>query len=566
MNSSSTSGRLGSVADRIGPLAFLLVAALILLLPGFTSLPPMDRDEPRFAQASKQMLETSDFVDIRFGNEARNKKPVGIYWMQAAAVGAAELMHVPDARRRIWLYRLPSLVGALATVLITYWAGLAFMPRRSAALAALLLSATLLVGVEARLATTDSVVTASVAAAMGALARAYMNRALGKHCSLGVAALFWTAIGVGILVKGPITPMVPLLAAVALSIRSGSARWLMALRPVPGLIWCLAVVLPWFSLILLRTHGAFLTEAVGHDMMGKVAGGQEMHGLPPGSYFATFWFAGWPLAPFVALAAPAIWRQRREDSTAFLLAWLVPAWLVFEIVPTKLFHYVLPLYPALAILAVAGLERAAAQGKAPGKPRAWLLFALLAIVPVAVLTLVFVLNGRFWTLDATTSVGALLATAAALFLAWQAQRSLASHSLRRAVAFAAAAALPVYLFVFARLLTPAIADQIALSSRLAGAAATALGRTCPQPLYATVGDREPSLMFLTDTSLLMTDGGGAAQFIADGPCRVAFVEARDEAAFSAALDPGAPVRQATRIRGIELNGGGALDIGVYVRQ
>src|SRR4028119_2465888 len=98
----------------------LSLIALACFLPGFTSLQPMDRDEPRFAQATKQMLETGDFVDIRFQDEARHKKPIGIYWMQAAVVAAAEAAGVPEARTTIALYRLPSLVGALATVLLTY--------------------------------------------------------------------------------------------------------------------------------------------------------------------------------------------------------------------------------------------------------------------------------------------------------------------------------------------------------------------------------------------------------------------------------------------------------------
>ena len=107
--------------------ALLLAISLIAFLPGFSTLQPLDRDEPRFAQASKQMLETGDFVDIRFQDEARHKKPVGIYWLQSAAVAAGEALGVPEARTQIWLYRLPSLLGAVATVLLTYWALLAFV-------------------------------------------------------------------------------------------------------------------------------------------------------------------------------------------------------------------------------------------------------------------------------------------------------------------------------------------------------------------------------------------------------------------------------------------------------
>ena len=75
-------------ASHARAIAALVALSLLCFGPGFVSLQPMDRDEPRFAQASKQMLETGDLVDIRFQDEARNKKPVGIYWAQAAAVAA----------------------------------------------------------------------------------------------------------------------------------------------------------------------------------------------------------------------------------------------------------------------------------------------------------------------------------------------------------------------------------------------------------------------------------------------------------------------------------------------
>ena len=63
--------------------AVLVLAALLAFLPGFFQIPPTDRDEARFAQATKQMLETGEYVDIRFQDEVRYKKPVGIYWLQA---------------------------------------------------------------------------------------------------------------------------------------------------------------------------------------------------------------------------------------------------------------------------------------------------------------------------------------------------------------------------------------------------------------------------------------------------------------------------------------------------
>ena len=143
-------------ASHVRAIAFLTLCGLLLFLPGFFNIPPIDRDEARFAQATKQMVETGDFVDIRFQDEVRYKKPVGIYWLQSAVVEMASALGLPRAQVRIWLYRVPSLIGAIGAVLLTYWTALAFVTRRGAILAALILCSSVLLGVEARLAKTDA--------------------------------------------------------------------------------------------------------------------------------------------------------------------------------------------------------------------------------------------------------------------------------------------------------------------------------------------------------------------------------------------------------------------------
>src|SRR5881227_1934579 len=120
-----------AVGSHARAVVVLLAVALLGFLPGFSNIPPIDRDEARFAQATKQMIESGDYVDIRFQDEVRYKKPVGIYWLQAAAVRAAEGLGASDPRTTIWLYRLPSLLGAIGAVLLTYWAALAFGTRRT---------------------------------------------------------------------------------------------------------------------------------------------------------------------------------------------------------------------------------------------------------------------------------------------------------------------------------------------------------------------------------------------------------------------------------------------------
>lgn len=106
---------LGQASDRAlrHPKSLLITLSLLFFLPGLWTLPPLDRDESRFAQAAKQMLETGDFVEIKFQDRGRNKKPVGIYWLQALT---AKVLGGPD-QAQIWAYRLPSLFAAIIVVL-----------------------------------------------------------------------------------------------------------------------------------------------------------------------------------------------------------------------------------------------------------------------------------------------------------------------------------------------------------------------------------------------------------------------------------------------------------------
>jgi 4-amino-4-deoxy-L-arabinose transferase-like glycosyltransferase len=538
-------------------LVLLLLACFALFSPGFVTLQPMDRDEPRFAQATKQMLETGDAIDIRFQGEARHKKPVGIYWMQAGVVAAADAAGLSDARTKIWLYRLPSLIGAVLAVLFTYLAAAALTTRRAAVMAGLLMAGTILLGVEARLAKTDAVVAATVTIAMAALARAWMERDLPRReASLGWAAAFWLALGIGALVKGPITLAVVGLAAIALSLAERRADWLRRLRPLAGVLLFALVVAPWFVAITLKSGGAFFVEAVGKDMLAKAASGQESHGAPPGTYLGAFFGTAWPLAPFVLLALPFAWRARRDPAVMLVLAWAIPMWIVFELVPTKLPHYVLPLYPALAILVALAAERGALALNGIW-PR-----VAMALLPLLVILLAVAAGGGLWWLDRTVPWLALAALVVALLATILALAALfggrAGTAAVQATLASAAVAWGIYGFAIP------LAQTVALSPRLMAAAQAAPCR--PQAL-ATAGYREPSLVFLGGTSLQMTDGAGAAAFLSGGGCRVAFVEGRLEAAFTAAAAAAGTVpRLVGRVQGINLNGGRRMDIGVYAQQ
>ena len=265
-----------------------------------------------------------------------------------------------NALTTIWLYRVPSFLGAVAAVLLTYWAALAFVSQRAALLAGLMMASCVLLGIERLLAKTDAMLLMTVVAAMGAMARAYFSGIdrdrLDHAAGWRVAAIFWTALAAGVLIKGPLIVMIIGLAALTLGIVDRSARWLLQLKPIAGIAWFAVLVLPWFVAIMGRSGGEFLAESVGEDLLSKVFTAQEAHGAPPGYYLVLFWLTFWPGAMLAALSAPAVWVTRYQPATKFLLAWVVPSWVIFELVVTKLPHYVLPLYPAIAILIAGAVD------------------------------------------------------------------------------------------------------------------------------------------------------------------------------------------------------------------
>src|SRR6185312_9392105 len=216
------------------PLGALLLICIVAWLPGFFTLPPLDRDESRFAQATKQMLESRDFVEINLGGAPRYEKPVGIYWLQAASTA----MFGSGARDGIWTYRVPSFLGALAAVAATYWLVRAFAGIETAFFAGLILALSALLMAEAKIAKTDAVLLATVATAQAVILRAYLSARAPATCAaprLPAVLLGWAAFGLGVLVKGPVIALVCLAAIVAILLWDRDWRWLGRLRPIPGI-------------------------------------------------------------------------------------------------------------------------------------------------------------------------------------------------------------------------------------------------------------------------------------------------------------------------------------------
>ncbi len=531
------------------PYALLLLLCVGLYLPGLASLPVMDRDEARFAQATRQMLESGDYLHIRFQDEARNKKPAAIYWLQAASVAAFSSAE----STAIWPYRVPSFLGAAGAVLLTFAFGTRLVGPPAALFGAALLAASLGLTIEAHLAKTDAVLLLACVAAQGALAEIYAAARRGGGTARW-ALLFWAAQGAAILVKGPVAPALALLTAAALAIADRDARWLRGFHPLWGVALLALIVLPWVVAMSAATNGAFLDEAVGHDFLGKIFGAQESHGALPGYYLLLIAITFWPGSLLLAAAAALAWRERRDPAIRLLVAWAVPFWLVLELVPTKLPHYLLPAFPALALLA----GRAAFE--AGPVLAVWARRAQAALWAVASLMLAAVLALAPFELGHGMSAAGIVIAAIILIygggMARRAWRAIEPALAPRAVVLALLVA-PAALALEAPRLDPLW---------LSRSAARMVADDHPPPgvPVAAAGYDEPSLIFLLGTDTLIASPEVAAERVTAARGAVALVESRDDEAFRRSLGArGWQAQIVERVAGLDYSNGKRLILTLY---
>ncbi|MEM8772013.1 MAG: glycosyltransferase family 39 protein [Pseudomonadota bacterium] len=547
-------------APREAPAAIRLLAvgvfAAWVALAGLWTLPPLDRDEARFAQATAQMLETGDFIAIRFQEKERNKKPAGIYWLQAASVSALSAVE----NREIWAYRIPSIFGVVFAAIFTFLTARRLYDQRTALLAGLLISSAPVVAAEATIAKTDGVLLALICLAQYAFVEIYAAREEGRAKGWAWPLAFWTAHGGGILIKGPIGPMVSFLTGIGLAITERKMSWAFRMRPIIGILILVIIVAPWAFAINAATEGRFFSDAIGGDMLGKVGEAQESHAGPPGYHTVMVWVMFWPAAALLASGLAHIWRDRKQWQARFLLSWIVPAWVVFEISATKLPHYVLPLYPALAIVAahavmkdgpaqtflrkagaigygIVGLIAAGLVGGLPiflsAAPMTMICFALAAAIAFASLFIAYLFwKGRAWSGGVSA---ALLAG--------------------------------IYAWILMGAVLPGL-NQLAVSPRLSIALESA-GR---HPIHneadpiAIAGYSEPSAIFLIGTETKLTTGDYAARLLKSGAVSAAAVDQRERDAFLSEYGPGADdLLTLAVIDGLNYSKGDPVEIAIFVK-
>lgn len=528
--------------DWRGPLAAALIA-FVAALPGLISLPPLDRDESRFAEATAQMLESGDFVAPRYQEAPRFKKPVGIYWLQSAAV--AGLSHLED--REIWAYRVPSLLGAMLAAAACTWGAAGFLRPGPAMLAGLLLGSSFMLSTEAAIAATDGVLCGAVTLAMAALGRLYLAARGGPAAGRLTRALFWTGLALSVLVKGPVGPMVAGLTLAALCITDRRVGWLKDIGWGWGAIGLLVALGPWAMAITVATDGDFWSAAVGGDLAPKLAGEQEGHGALPGYYALLLPLLLFPAGLLLPAGLAVAWKSRAEPGVRFALCWLIPAWLVFEATPTKLIHYTLPLYGAVAWLMAKAVDQTGGQVIGPISRRSGALLCLAtalafaAVGPLAIARLGD-WSGAPWAVSAALVLGVGGVVGAGLFWRGRVLGSLAAVGGLGLVGHA--------------MLTGAVAPRLQplwLSTRAADAlsdvGASPRDGVVPGPV-TVAGYAEPSLVFLLGADTELGDGEDAAIAITQG--RPAIVEARVEPAFRAALgDRAVQARAAAMVEGLD---------------
>ncbi len=533
----------------------LVIFASLLVLIGHATINVIDRDEARFAQASKQMVETADIITVKFQDELRAKKPIGIYWLQAAS--AAFL-----GPENISSYRLPSLIGYIISLVLCYLFVRNLWPdsrHLQQLVSSSLLASCFIILAEAHIAKTDSILLSLIMAQQFSLWLFYKNRHLANNTS--GRGWFWVLMAFAVLVKGPIAPFLALTTLLGLVIIEREWRWIRQLRFVSGLLVIAVICLPWVLAVSIATDGSFIAQAVTKDLLPKLFSGQETHGAPPGTYLLTILLLMFPASIFLGSFSRTNAQFWRSDSAKFCFVWFVGYWFAIELIPTKLPHYILPILPALIMLAgravflpvsllrwrriieatifvisalfgvlllFAGLWGAAKLGAENGGfAFAFVLFGLLLIFGIFVF-------GFKWISDGSAKIikrGQLVLVACILGIAFN------------CVLFSG---------IVGNLKSAHIASLIEQELEVLPVNAN---------IIALAGYHEPSAVFTLGEEILLLSGDEAALLLAEAPEAIIIIELRHLKQFqSAALKLNVPTHQLSKIEGFNISKGQFVEL------
>jgi len=350
-----------------GRLLTLLFLGCVVLLPGTWNMPLIDRDEPRFAEAAREMIERQDYVVPYFNNVYRFDKPPLIYWLQVACY---RILGDTD-----FAARLPSILCTLLTGLLIYafaWRLRESEDRESAGRFAWLAAAIYLTALQTlihgRAAVADAAMilftTASLWFGWETIRRLAENPR-GAPWSIGWWWAFVLSLGLGFLAKGPVAwlPIIPY--GVFAWQMAGGWEGLRRAGVLAALALALAIVGWWGIPALIATGGEYFEIGIGKHVVQRSVYAMEGHGarnffvylltLPIYLPVVFIFFLPW------SIWLPGLWKERTaRDWRGYLWWWVGVVFVIFSLIKTKLPHYILPAYPALALL-LAGILVAGAS-------------------------------------------------------------------------------------------------------------------------------------------------------------------------------------------------------------
>lgn len=331
--------------------AILFLGCLLFHLSGTWSLPLIDRDEPRFAEASREMIEHGDYVVPFFNNQYRFDKPPLTYWFQVASY---RIFGEND-----FAARFPTAVAASLVALVLFAWGSRLRNKRAGWWAATVFTLALQTFVHGKAAVADMWLVLFVTLAN----RAAYELITAQPNPRKWWWIFYVALSLAFLAKGPIG-WTPLLTVAIAKLFYPAAPFRTRFRFIPGILVTLAIVCMWGVPALIRTHGEFFNVGIGKHVIGRSVATMEGHGAAsPFMYFALlpFYF----LTVFVSflpwsIKLPALWKQLRihhNETDRFLIAGALVIFVIFTLVRTKLPHYTLPAFPLLALVFATRFEQ-----------------------------------------------------------------------------------------------------------------------------------------------------------------------------------------------------------------
>lgn len=333
----------------------VFVLALALHILGTWALPLVDRDEPRFAEAAREMRQRGDYLVPHFNGGYRFDKPPLIYWLQVpcyAAFGEND-----------FAARLPSAVAGALVAAMLFGLGVRMFDAPTGLRAAAMFTLSLQPMMMAKAATADMVMVACVFAATSAGWAAVSAVREGSAVPAAVLATFYGALALGFLAKGPVAWLpagIVALSGPVIGVR-GFGR---AMHWPTGWALVIGAVALWALPAMERTEWEYFNVGIGKHVVARSLSAFEGHGsknalqyvalLP--FYFATVFASFFPWS--LKLPAMFAWVRRAgwgDARVRYLAIGVILTFLVFTPLKTKLPHYTMPCFPMLALLAAHAL-------------------------------------------------------------------------------------------------------------------------------------------------------------------------------------------------------------------